>query len=144
MLFNDLSITAMDNAIAKYRNPQNPKLLCLNSHLYEFTPDGELIEPPEVVDRFGKKVKIGDIVTFVKAYSRRGFYWECGRVLYIKFINKNGSISKAPRIYTGFLNSDPDRLKYKNSRTVSLNNVVSGCASTILVEMAKNDLIKLD
>ena len=31
--------------------------------------DGDLIDPPEILDRLGKKVEMGDVVTFVKAYS---------------------------------------------------------------------------
>jgi len=105
MLFKDLSIEAMDRVIEEYRDPKSPILLDLDEYLYEFTEDGELIDPPEVLDMFHKEVKMGDVVVFPYS-SGNSYVVHCGRVLQVKFLKKDGQPRQEPVVVVKWPEND--------------------------------------
>jgi hypothetical protein len=133
MLFENLSIEAMDYAIKKYRDENNPILLDLDYYEYEFTKRGEHI-PHTVIDMFGHSVELGDIVTYPSA-NRNSISIYCGKVQKVSFINKKGEPLKDGRIYIGFPPNDPDKDRCpKNQRW----------SRAITISRAKNHMIKVN
>jgi len=106
MLFKDLSIEAMDEVIKRYRDPQNPKILDPDVYIYEFKPNGELIETPNIYDRFGKKVGIGDLVIKFSAYNNRVSIFE-GQLMGFNLLKKDGTLRQKPLAILGWPKNTP-------------------------------------
>jgi hypothetical protein len=106
MLFSELSIKAVDRVLKEYRDPSNPQILNPDLYKYEFTPDGELIEQPEVKDRFGKEVKVGDLVMRFTAYNNNVSIFE-GQLLGFQTLKKDGSPRQKPYAIIGWPGNTP-------------------------------------